>query len=208
MTASVLLGHPDERLVEALPLLTMTVDRLPAGEAASRLRAFLKHLATTPLPRLAEHYVATFDLKCRCSPYLTYSTYGDARKRGMALLRFKHAFREAGFEPTGGELPDHLAVVCELSARGGVAQAARLLREHRAGVETLHRALREERSPYADVVAAVLATLPPPGAREPAAARRPAREGPPEEQVGVGPTAHASGTSSPGVPAAPRPGWE
>ncbi|NUW44233.1 nitrate reductase molybdenum cofactor assembly chaperone [Nonomuraea rhodomycinica] len=189
MTASVLLGYPDERLVEALPLLTMTVDRLPAGEAASRLRAFLTHLATTPLPRLAEDYVATFDLKRRCCPYLTYYTYGDTRKRGMALLRFKHAFREAGFEPAGGELPDHLAVVCELSARGGVTQAGRLLREHRAGVETLHRALREERSPYADVVAAVLATLPPPNARERAAALRLVQEGPPEEQVGLEPYA-------------------
>ncbi|MFI6787151.1 nitrate reductase molybdenum cofactor assembly chaperone [Nonomuraea sp. NPDC050383] len=187
MTASVLLGYPDQELVEALPLLTMTVDRLPAGEAASRLRAFLLHLAATPLPRLAEHYVATFDLKRRCCPYLTYYTYGDTRKRGMALLRFKHAFREAGFEPAGAELPDHLAVVCELSARGGVRQAGRLLREHRAGVETLHRALLEERSPYADVVAAVLATLPPATARERAAALRLAQEGPPEEQVGLEP---------------------
>ncbi|GAA2310558.1 hypothetical protein GCM10010149_71230 [Nonomuraea roseoviolacea subsp. roseoviolacea] len=189
MTASVLLGHPDEPLVEALPLLTMTVDRLPPGEAAARLRAFLTHLATTPLPRLAEHYVATFGPERRCCPCLTSYAYGDTRQRGMALLRFEHAFREAGFEPAGGEPPDHLAVICELSARGGVAQAGRLLREHRAAVETLHRALREERSPYADVVAAVLATLPPPSARERAAALRQAQEGPPEEQAGLEPYA-------------------
>lgn len=187
MTASVLLGYPDERLAEAMPLLTRTVESLPPGEAASRLRAFLAHVDATPLPQLAEHYVATFDLKRRCCPYLTYYTYGDTRKRGMALLRFKHAFRAAGFEPVDGELPDHLAVVCELSARGGVEQAVRLLREHRAGVETLHRALEAENSPYADVVAAVLATLPPATDRERAAALKLAQEGPPMEQVGLEP---------------------
>ncbi|WP_240197286.1 nitrate reductase molybdenum cofactor assembly chaperone [Nonomuraea lactucae] len=187
MTASVLLSYPDERLVDALPLLTMTVDSMPPGEAVTRLRAFLGHLAATPLPRLAEQYVGTFDLERRCCPYLTYYTYGDTRRRGMALLRFKHAFREAGFEPADGELPDHLAVVCELSARGGLVQARRLLREHRPGLETLHQALRAKGSPYADVVAAVLATLPPATSRERDLASRLAQEGPPAEAVGLEP---------------------
>ncbi|WP_231619089.1 nitrate reductase molybdenum cofactor assembly chaperone [Nonomuraea sp. SBT364] len=184
LTASVLLSYPDERLAEALPLLTETVRGLPRGEPARRLRAFLDHAAATPLGDLAEHYVATFDLKRRCSPYLTYYAYGDTRRRGMALLRFKQAFREAGFEPGTEELPDHLAVVCELSARGATAQAVRLMREHRAGLDLLLEALRAEGSPYADVVAAVRATLPPTTARDRAAALRLAEEGPPAEEVG------------------------
>jgi nitrate reductase molybdenum cofactor assembly chaperone NarJ/NarW len=187
LTASVLLGYPDERLADALPLLASIVADLPGGEPADRLRAFLDHAAATPLDRLAEHYVAVFDFKRRCSPYLTYYTYGDTRRRGMALLRFKQAFREAGFEPADGELPDHLAVVCELSARGATAPATRLLREHRAGLDLLLDALRTEESPYASVVAAVLATLPPTTARERAAALRLAEEGPPAEQVGLPP---------------------
>ncbi|WP_336206759.1 nitrate reductase molybdenum cofactor assembly chaperone [Nonomuraea sp. LPB2021202275-12-8] len=185
LTASVLLSYPDDRLAEALPLLNMTVRGMPAGEPAKRLGAFLDHVSVTPLPDLAEHYVAVFDFRRRCCPYLTYYTYGDTRKRGMALLRFKHAFREAGFEPADGELPDHLAVVCELSARGATEQARRLLREHRAGLDLLLKALEAEGSPYADVVAAVLATLPPSTARERAAAARLAAEGPPAEEVGL-----------------------
>ncbi|HLU73960.1 MAG TPA: nitrate reductase molybdenum cofactor assembly chaperone [Nonomuraea sp.] len=187
LTASVLLSYPDERLADALPLLRQTVGAMPDGEPARRLRAFLDHAAATPAQELAEHYVATFDMKRRCCPYLTYYTYGDTRKRGMALLRFKHAFREAGFEPAEGELPDHLAVVCELSARGGTAQAGRLLREHRPGLDLLLQALESEGSPYAHVVAAVLATLPPASARERAAAARLAAEGPPAEEVGLPP---------------------
>ncbi|MEV0316711.1 nitrate reductase molybdenum cofactor assembly chaperone [Nonomuraea fuscirosea] len=189
LVASVLLGYPDERLHDGLGLLRKEVDGLPAGTARERLSAFLGHVAATPPAELAAHYVATFDLKRRCCPYLTYYAYGDTRKRGAALLRFKHALKAGGFEIADGELPDHLAVVCELSARGAVREARRLLLEHRAGVEVLHTALREERSPYADVVAAVLATLPPAGAREQEAALRLATQGPPAEAVGLEPYA-------------------
>ncbi|MEV4471926.1 nitrate reductase molybdenum cofactor assembly chaperone [Nonomuraea sp. NPDC049504] len=189
MVASVLLGYPDERLYDGLGVLAEAVDGLPEGEARERLSAFLAHVAATSPAELAAHYVATFDLKRRCCPYLTYYAYGDTRKRGAALLRFKHALNAAGFELADGELPDHLAVVCELSARGAVREARRLLLEHRAGVEVLRAALQEERSPYADVVAAVIATLPPPGAREQEAALRLAAEGPPAEAVGLEPYA-------------------
>ncbi|HEY9522742.1 MAG TPA: nitrate reductase molybdenum cofactor assembly chaperone [Thermopolyspora sp.] len=186
--ASVLLGYPDERLYDARPVLTGAVAGLPAGQAAKRLAVFLAHLDRTPLAEAAAHYVEVFDLKRRCCPYLTYFTYGDTRKRGMALLRFKHAYRLAGFEIDGDELPDHLAVVCELSGRGATREAVRLLREHRPGVELLLRALEAEGSPYADVVAAVLATLPELGPRDRAALLKLATEGPPPaEDVGLEP---------------------
>ncbi len=48
----------------------------------------------------------TFDLRRRCALYLTYYRYGDTRKRGMAMLAFKAAYRAAGLEPTDSELPD------------------------------------------------------------------------------------------------------
>ncbi|MFG1678773.1 nitrate reductase molybdenum cofactor assembly chaperone [Nonomuraea sp. NPDC049269] len=90
------------------------------------MMAFLDHTAVTAQADLAAHYVAAFDPKRRRSPYLTYY---DTRKRAGGLLRFEHAMRAAGFEVADGRLPDHVAVVCELSARGGVREARRLLRE-------------------------------------------------------------------------------
>jgi len=189
MVASVLLGYPDDRLYGARQVLAEAVAALPAGEVRDRLTAFLDHTAVAAQADLAAHYVATFDLKRRCCPYLTYYAYGDTRKRGGALLRFKHALRAAGFEVADGELPDHVAVVCELSARGAVREAQRLLQEHRAGLELLRTALEEERSPYSDVVAAVAATLPPAGSRAKEAALRLAAEGPPAEEVGLEPYA-------------------
>jgi len=185
--ASVLLGYPDDELYAARPVLAEAVAGLGGGTAAVRLGAFLAHLDATPRHELAAHYVEVFDFKRRCCPYLTYYTCGDTRRRGMALLRFKHAFRAAGFEIADGELPDHLAVVCELSGRGAVREAGRLLREHRAGVELLLRALEAEGSPYAHVVAAVLATLPPLGVRDRETLYRLATEGPPAEEVGLEP---------------------
>jgi nitrate reductase delta subunit len=187
--ASVLLGYPDERLYAARPVLSEAVAGLPAGPARAGLTAFLARLAAEPPAELAAHYVEVFDLRRRCCPYLTYYTYGDTRKRGMALLRFKHAYRAAGFELAGDELPDHLAVVCEFSARGATKAAARLLREHRAGLELLLSALRAEDSPYAQVVAAVRETLPAPGSRERTAMLKLAESGPPGEEVGLEPYA-------------------
>lgn len=145
LVASVLLSFPDDDLRDSLPLLAQAVDTLPAGPVADHLGAFLSR----PHDGLADHYVATFDLQPRCSPYLA------AHARDGARLRFTRAFRAAGYEPADGERPDHLAVVCELSARGATEAAVGLLREHRAGLRLLLRALADEGSPYADVVAAV-----------------------------------------------------
>ncbi|MBB2910116.1 nitrate reductase delta subunit [Streptosporangium becharense] len=189
MVASVLLGYPDDTLYDARQVLAESVAALPGGEVRRRLTAFLGHMTATARADLAAHYVATFDFKRRCCLYLTYYAYGDTRKRGAALLRFKHAFRSSGFELTDGELPDHLAVVCELSARGAVREARRLLLENRPGLELLRKALQAERSPYADVVAAVLATLPPADLRDQEAALRLAAQGPPAEEVGLEPYA-------------------
>ncbi|KWW97670.1 nitrate reductase [Carbonactinospora thermoautotrophica] len=184
--ASLLLSYPDETLSAAVPALRAAAAELPEPVAAP-LRRIIGHVADTPLADLATEYVATFDLKRRCCLYLTYYAYGDTRKRGLALLRFQQAYRSYGFDLTGQELPDHLAVVLEFSARGATRTAGRLLREHRAGLELLWQALRDLRSPYADAVAAVRATLPPAGPRDLAAALRLAEQGPPAEEVGLEP---------------------
>lgn len=159
---------------------------LPPGVAAPLTR-FLDHLDATPLPELAADYVATFDHRKRCCLYLTYYAYGDTRKRGMALLRFKHAYTAAGLILDDGELPDHLAAVLEFAATGDADAGLRLLSEHRAGLELLRLALTDAASPWRDVLDAVSATLPPLTGRHHDAVARLAAEGPPEEEVGLAP---------------------
>jgi nitrate reductase delta subunit len=184
--ASLLLGYPDDELIGRLPLLRACVTPLPA-EVAGPLGRFLDHVETTPLTEQQAAYVETFDLRRRCSLYLTYYAYGDTRKRGMALLQFKHLYGRAGLALDDSELPDHLAVVLEFAAIGDPVRGERLLHEHRAGLELIRLAVEERRSPYAEVLQAVCATLPPVRAEDEEAVLRLAREGPPTEEVGLDP---------------------
>ena len=184
--ASLLLGYPDEELLARRPLLRRAVAGLPEA-AAEPLGRVLDHLDATPQRELAADYVATFDHRRRCCLYLTYYAYGDTRKRGMALLRFKQAYQAAGLDLDDGELPDHLAVVLEFAATGDLEAGRRLLVEHRAGLELLRISLTEAGSPWAPVLDAVSATLPPLTGRTEDAVARLIAEGPPEETVGLAP---------------------
>lgn len=185
---SLSLSYPDGDLVARLPLLRQVAAAVPPPVGAP-LDRFLDHVAATPLPELAADYVATFDHRKRFAPYLTYFAYGDTRKRGMALLRFKHAYRAAGLALDDTELPDHLAVVLEFAATGDATVGERLMIEHRAGLELMRLGLHEAGSPWAHVLDSVSATLPPLGRHEHDKVARLAAEGPPEEEVGLAPFA-------------------
>ena len=183
---SLLVTYPDADLVDRLPALRAVAEQLPE-EAGAPLGRMCDHLATTPLHELQAEYTDIFDLRRRCCLYLTYFSHGDTRQRGMALLRFSHAYRTAGAEFLGGELPDHLAVVCEFAATTDLELGLRLLSENRAALELIRTALVEARSPWADaldVVRGLLGEAPP---RDVEKARELARTGPPEEEVGLEP---------------------
>jgi nitrate reductase delta subunit len=187
-SASLLLGYPDAQLYQRLPLLTSAAGRLPAAAGEPLLR-MVEHLRRTDQHEAERRYVDQFDLRRRCCLYLTYYAYGDTRKRGMALLRFLHAYKAAGHALEGDELPDHLSVVCEFAASGDMTSGLRLLAENRAGLELLRLALSEMGSPYADAVDVVRAALPDPAPRDLDRALELARTGPPEEEVGLEPFA-------------------
>lgn len=198
--AALLLEYPTAELLEMLPTIRAAVAEV--GEPArAALLATVDALAGTPLTDLQPRYVETFDLRRRCSLYLTYYAYGDTRKRGVALVQLKQAFRDAGWELADAELPDHLAVLLELASAEGAQEAGlRLLLEHRAGVELLRLALTDAGSPYAGVLVAVCGTLPPLAGEDREAVARLAAEGPPGEDVGLepfGPPLTAPGAGRP-----------
>ncbi|WP_405885437.1 MULTISPECIES: hypothetical protein [unclassified Streptomyces] len=85
-------------------------------------------------------------------------------------------------------MPDHLAVVLEFAATDPAA-GARLLTEHRAGLELLRLALNDDGSPWARVLDSASATLPALAGDDREAVMRLAAQGPPEEQVGLDPYA-------------------
>ncbi|HEY3895439.1 MAG TPA: nitrate reductase molybdenum cofactor assembly chaperone [Pseudonocardiaceae bacterium] len=186
--AALLLDYPAQQTLDMLDELHAGAVALPAP-AGPALMSFVDHLRGTPPIELAAYYVETFDLRRRNCLHLSYYAFGDTRKRGMALLRFKHAYRVAGFELGEHELPDHLAVVLEFAARIDPAAGRRLLVEYRPVVELLRLSLRECESPYAAVLEAVCATLPELNVADRRRVAELAAQGPPEEEVGLEPFA-------------------
>ncbi|PYG01020.1 respiratory nitrate reductase chaperone NarJ [Georgenia satyanarayanai] len=160
MAASILLDYPTAGRLAAYATVREAVAGLPQP-VRQRLWGFLDHAATAGDEALAQDYVATFDLKRKCSMYLSYFLTGDTRKRGTALVRFVEAYRAAGWEVDRPELPDFLPLVLEFSARGDAEIAGGLLGSHRQGIEVLRSALTSMSSPWAAVVEAVCLTLPP-----------------------------------------------
>lgn len=199
--AALVLDYPGPELLALLPDLRAAVATLD-GYLRAPLEQVLDHLDAHGPVALAAEYVTTFDLARRRSPYLTYYAYGDTRKRGVALVEFKQAYRAAGYELSADELPDHVAVVLEFASTGDEAaqeSGLRLLLAHRAGLELLRLALLDLGSPYAGALVAVCATLPPLAGDDREAVARLAAEGPPGEEVGLEPFAPPSYMPAPGA---------
>ncbi len=186
--ASVLLDYPTAELVDSLDAVEELVGADPD------LSGVVDHLRRTSLDALQSEYVATFDQTRKCALYLTYFAYGDTRRRGVALVQFKQAYRSAGvvWDEECGELPDHLCAVLQFGATHSADVARGLLDDHRAGVEMLRLALEGWRrddgtvgSPWAGVLRAVCRTLPELHGDEADAVRRLVENGPPREDVGL-----------------------
>lgn len=182
--ASLLLRYPDEQVLAALPAVRSALPGLPA-ELVRPLWMVVEHRAGTDPTALRSEYVELFDFRRRCCLYLTYYTCGDTRRRGEALAGFAAAYKAAGLEIVGGELPDFLPAVLDLAAVDDAGW--RLLRDNRVGLDLLVRALAEEGSAYLFAVEAVRRVLPAAQPADLARAARLARGGPPLEQVGLEP---------------------
>ena len=193
---SLLLQYPDTELAAARPTLTATVNALPTSSAAAtELAAFTAWFTGEEADALERHYVETFDLRRRSSLYLTYYLHGDTRRRGMVLLTLAQRYKASGWDIDNGELPDHLPVVLEFAALAGPGTGEAPLRQHRRGLELIHRALTDADSPYRHVLAALLSLLPPATEADLKAVAELAAQGPPNEDVGLDP--YGSGEFAP-----------
>lgn len=186
--AALLLDYPSKQTLDMLDELHRAALSLPAPSGPA-LASFAEHARQAPPIELAAHYVETFDLRRRHCLHLSYYAYGDTRKRGMALLRFKHAYRAAGVELGEHELPDHLAVVLEFAATVDPIAGRRLLVEYRPVVQLLRQSLAECGSPYLAVLDAICATMGELNAADQRRVAELAAQGPPEEEVGLEPFA-------------------
>ena len=184
MAASILLDYPTPARRAQFALVEASVSELP-GELRSSFDAFFTAVNARSQQWLETHFTATFDLKRKCCPYLTYYAAGDTRRRGMALVRFVEAYRAAGWQVDADELPDYLPMVLEFSALSDSPIAQELLAAHRDGIEVLRAALEKFGSPYAHLVKAVSLSLPEIDDETREGYLNLINEGPPTETVGM-----------------------
>ncbi|ALG08616.1 nitrate reductase molybdenum cofactor assembly chaperone [Kibdelosporangium phytohabitans] len=177
--ASHCLHYPDDQLRQRIPLLRRCLGEIPA-KLAGGVPAVLDHVTRTSSVDAARHYVDVFDTKPGRCLYMTWYTDGDTRRRGGALAAMKSTYRQHGFQLADSELPDYLPILLEFAALTG-QPGRELLARFRPGLDLLHTKLSAIDTPYAAVVAAVIATVPQ------AANALPAGLTPPAEQVGLEP---------------------
>jgi nitrate reductase delta subunit len=184
MLASLLLDYPDADWFGRLGVLRAHLADLPPA-VADPLAEFIGLAEAAGEIEWQRRYVTTFDLKRKCSLYLSYFATGDTRRRGVALVTFLEAYRAAGWEFDADDLPDYLPAVLEFSARAESEIADALISSHREGIEVLRAALEGMDSPWALIVRTVTQTLPPIDDRTRERYLDLVNEGPPTETVGL-----------------------
>lgn len=131
------------------------------GEAcAQKLDIFLQFLAENPLCRAEEHYTRAFDLAPIAAPYLSVYLFGaENPKRGEFMAGLMAAYARAGYD-TGGELPDHLALVLRYAPKAPPEEWDELCATCLpAPLRLMHQALAAAQSPYAAPVDALRAFI-------------------------------------------------
>ena len=185
---SLLLQYPDGDLLAARAELCDAARELPEGAQGDAVRRFAAWYRGVPAGELQARYVETFDFSRRSSLYLTYQTLGDRRQRGMALLALKQRYAAAGLDVDDRELPDYLPLMLEFAVLAP-EPGLEILARHRDALELIRSSLHDQGSPWAPLLDAVALPLPGLTRAQAARIRRLAREGPPDEQVGLEPFA-------------------
>ncbi len=184
MMASLLLDYPDNDWFDRLSAVEAHLSSIPP-QIAALFAEFIDAARDIGPTKLQHQYVNTFDLKRKCSLYLSYFATGDTRKRGTALVTFIEAYRAAGWDFSADELPDYLPAVLEFSAKSEDEIAEALLTAHVEGIEVLRAALEAMDSPWAGLIRTITLSLPPVDAQTQERVLALVSDGPPTETVGL-----------------------
>lgn len=160
--AAFLLRYPDREWKAAVEELAHDARALGlATPDRARLSPFMAWAASSDLLDLQASYVETFDLGGETPLHVTALVFGEERdrartpQRGFGLSQLAEAYRAAGFEVAGGELPDFLPAILEFLAETGATPGFRpYLRRLVPPVGILAERLLRRESPYAPVVLA------------------------------------------------------
>ena len=167
--ASALLDHPEVSGADPADLAeTLAASTGTAGHAP--LLRFLEWWEHIDVRERGRQYVETFDEDPGVSLFLAGGRPGASREYAERLVESWQSSPGAAGTLRRAELSDYLPLLLQVAARLPAARSA--LAEERPALEALASALAQRRSPFVEVVAAVLAVLPRPSRAAGRAARR------------------------------------
>ena len=146
--AAALLSYPTPELIAALPEI---------GAELPGVEGLLAELASEPLMRLEERYVALFDRSRALSLHLFEHVHGESRERGQAMVDLQAMYEGRGLVAAEHELPDYIPAFLEYLSVIDADEAKALLADAAHVLRALGERLAERGSRYAEVFAAALA---------------------------------------------------
>lgn len=157
---SLLLAYPDAELSAILRTLSnpqQRVRRIPRLDAI--ITAFAHHTAPLSMVAWQALYVQSFDLDPASSLHLTWHVFGDSPRQGRALAAINEIYRDAGFSPVPGELPDYLPMILEFMAVAPEWATLCLGEKFGHTIAQLAAHLESQNNPYAPLLEHVLEVL-------------------------------------------------
>lgn len=151
---SVLLSYPSPELQEAMPEVQQLIaeDQTLNEAQKESLQPLLTALATEDIYDLQENYVFLFDRSRSLSLNLFEHIHGESRDRGTAMVDLLHTYKDAGFELSTAELPDHLPVLLEFLSLQSASEARATLNDAGAILVALADRLKRRKTHYAAVL--------------------------------------------------------
>ncbi|WP_033827065.1 nitrate reductase molybdenum cofactor assembly chaperone [Bacillus andreraoultii] len=153
---SILFQYPDNELHSILPELQKEIQNLNDPELKKILIQFIDVLNNTPTEQLINHYIEQFDFGRTTNLYVTYFNSGEARERGIELLKLKEYYKEHGFDITDKELPDYLPLMLEFCGNVSTPVSNDLLQNHYHSILEMQNKFHEANSFYGYLLDALL----------------------------------------------------
>lgn len=132
-------------------------ERILPKKQLRTVQAFIGELQSADLYELQEEYVSTFDRGRSHSLHLFEHIHGESRDRGQAMVNLATAYEEKGLFINQAELPDYIPLFLEYLSLCPVDEAIALLGEPIDIFATIGARLRERKSSYGALFAAVVA---------------------------------------------------
>lgn len=156
---SALLGYPSAELQAAAGEIrdALRAERALPAAVLERLEPLLSRLENEDLMELQGDYTGLFDGSRSLALHLFEHVHGESRERGQALTDLRERYLARGFGIESNELPDFLPLFLEFLSFLEPKEAKEWLAQPAHVFAAMEERLAERGSPYAAVLAALLA---------------------------------------------------